>query len=390
MALRAVADVKADFQRRMGRPATVVARAPGRVNIIGEHTDYNEGFVFPMALEQCTWVAAAPRTDGQLRVAAAEVNDEQQWPRGAWSAQGFPGWTNYVAGVETLVGALRPGAPGADVLIASDVPVGSGLSSSAALEVSAALAFAALGGVTLEGQPLADLARRAEHEYAHVPCGIMDQYVSVLARRAHAFLLDCRSRTWEHVPLRLGDAVVLVVNSGVRHALASGEYAVRQKQCQAAVAYFRQYNPAVRALRDVTSADVEAHRQQLEPLVAARARHVTTEDERTQAAAAALRKGDLETLGRLLYASHESLRRDYEVSCPELDLLVDIVRGVPGAYGARMTGGGFGGCIVAIVKQAAVPAVTEAVRARYDAAGHGPSYAIVTQPGPGAALEFRA
>jgi galactokinase len=295
-----------------------------------------------------------------------------------------------VAGVETLIRAATGWADGARLLIRSDVPVGGGLSSSAALEVSAALALARLAGLEIRGTDLADLARRAEHEFARVPCGIMDQYVSVLAKAGHAFLLDCRDRSWEHVPLRLGGAAVLVVNSGVRHALAAGEYAARQRECQQALAFFRQLRPDVRALRDVTPADVRQNETSLGPLLAARARHVTSENERTLAAAAAIRAGNLAELGQLLHASHRSLRDDHQVSCPELDRLVDILSATRSVYGARMTGAGFGGCVVAVVESAAVPAAVAAVRRDYDAAGFGPAEVILSQPGDGASVTCRA
>ncbi|MBK9118266.1 MAG: galactokinase [Phycisphaerales bacterium] len=375
------------FEHHFARPPSVLARAPGRVNLIGEHTDYNEGFVLPMALEQNTWVAVAPRRDDRLRVVAMNMAGAcAEWPRDAWQRETLPTWTAYIAGVAVHLQRRGAVVPGVDVLIASDVPVGGGLSSSAALEVATALALGALAEAIPEGTDLADLARAVEHEFAGVPCGIMDQYVSVLAQADHAFLLDCRSRTWEHIPLRLGSAVVLVINSGVRHSLAAGEYALRQTQCRAAVSYFQRLDPKIRALRDVSVGLVPAHVEALPPEVFRRARHVTTEDVRTQAAARALQAGDLITLGRLMVASHESLRDDYEVSCDELDRLVAIARAVPGVYGARLTGGGFGGCIVVIAEEAALPAIESAVRTQYDAAGFGPAHLTPTRPGPGAAL----
>lgn len=390
MALHATEDVSNEFLRHFRRPAEVVARAPGRVNLIGEHTDYNDGFVLPLALEQNTWVAAAARPDGQLHALAADLPDEQCWPASAWSAETLPVWTSYVAGVAALLSRQAGRPVGADLLIRSAVPVAAGLSSSAALEVATALALATLAGVPLAGPALADLARQAEHEYARVPCGLMDQYASVLARRDHALLLDCRARTWQHVPLRLGDVVVLVVNSGVRHDLAASEYALRQTQCGRAVAWFRQHDPAVQSLRDLDTADLNAKSGGLDPVLLARARHVVTENRRTLDAAAALRTGDVARLGRLLDESHRSLRDDYAVSCRELDRLVDIVGSVPGVYGARMTGAGFGGCIVAIMERAAVPAVQRAVQAEYESTGPGAATVLVTQAGGGAALEFNA
>jgi galactokinase len=394
------ARVGEEFAGRFGRACAVVARAPGRVNLIGEHTDYNEGFVLPMALEQCTWAAAARRDDGRLAVVAADFGDERSWGIGAWSSREHPAWTSYVAGVAELMRRRVPAgggaAPplqkaallGADVLIRSDVPVGAGLSSSAALEAATALALGRLAGSRLSGTELADLCREAEHEFAGVPCGIMDQYVSVLGQEGCALLLDCRSRTWEHVPLKLGDYVVLVVDSGVKHSLAASGYAERRAECQRAVETLRVLGLGCRSLRDVRSEDVRARLKEMDAVLGRRALHVTTENERTTAAAEALRRGDLTEFGRLMDASHRSLRDDYEASCREVDALVETVRSRTGVLGARMTGGGFGGSGVALVRREAVAAVEQAVREKYDGAGFGKSRVMVTQAGGGATVEM--
>lgn len=375
------------FARQFGRACAAVARAPGRVNLIGEHTDYNEGFVLPMALEHSTWVAADRRPDGRVRAVSLQLGADETWPLDHWRSDRQPAWTAYVGGVAALLRRHGARLAGADLLVHSDVPVGGGLSSSAALEVAAALALTALAGIALPPTDLADLCRAAEHEFAGVPCGIMDQYVSVLAQGGRALLLDCRARAWEHIPLRLDDHEVLVVNSGVRHALATGEYARRQADCQRAVAHFRQRRPQVRALRDIEPAELPVLSAGLDPQPAARARHVVTENRRTLDAAAALRGGDLAAVGRLLNESHRSLRDDYEVSCRELDALVAIAQGVPGVLGARMTGGGFGGCIVAIAHQTSVPTLQAAIGAKYDEAGYGKAAMIVARPGAGAASQ---
>jgi len=364
-----------------------VARAPGRVNLIGEHTDYNDGFVLPMALEHCTRVAAATRDDGLLHVIAHDIGRERSWPSEHWNADEQPHWTSYIAGVASLLRQRGAVLTGCDLLVTSDVPLGGGLSSSAALEVAAALALANLAEFQITPVELADLCRAAEHEFAGVPCGIMDQYVSALAQAGCAFLLDCRSHAWEHIPLPLDGHVVLVVNSGVRHKLATGEYAVRQRQCHQAVEFFRRPDPTVRALRDVSVETVLSSAEKMEPKAAARARHVTSENQRTLAAADALRRGDLAELGRLMLESHRSLRDDYEVSCQELDLLVEVVAAVPGVLGARMTGGGFGGCAVAIADNDSVPQVRAAVSEEYDSTGHGPARVLLSRPGPGATIE---
>lgn len=374
------------FKTRFGRVPTVIGRAPGRVNLIGEHTDYNDGFVMPMALEHATWVAAAPRDDGRIRAVSPSLDVEHEWQLDNWSHDTDPDWTSYVAGAAMLLRDTGATLGGCDLLIESSVPVGGGLSSSAAIEVSTLLAMARLAGVSLEGVSLADLARRVEHEFAGVPCGIMDQYVSVLAHEGCALLLDCRSRTWQQIPLTLDGHTIVIVNSGVRHKLASGEYAKRQAQCHDAVRYFQAHRPEVQSLRDVAPEEVEQHAAAMDPLAAARARHVTTENVRTPAAAEALRGGDLAEVGRLMLASHASLRDDYEVSCAELDRLVEIATAVDGVVGARMTGGGFGGCIVAIVREDAVPQVESAICEKYDGAGYGPAEIIRSRPGAGASI----
>lgn len=393
------AEVHSEFEAQFGRPCEALARAPGRVNLIGEHTDYNEGFVLPMALEQCTWVGAARRDDGRLRVVAADLGDKQDWPLGQWNPRAYPAWTSYVAGVVELLLRRLPSEGrraaaggsavqfGADLLIRSDVPAGAGLSSSAALEVATALALGELAGAPPAGTELADLCRKAEHEFAGVPCGIMDQFVCVLGREGFAFLLDCRARTWEHIPLELKNHVVVVVDSGVKHALASGEYALRQRQCREAVEFFRSLDPSCRALRDVRSETVWAHINEMNAAVGRRALHVTTEIERTMAAAAALHRNDLGEVGRLIDASHSSLRDDFEASCREIELLLDIVRGLPGVLGARMTGGGFGGSIVGLIEHDGVPALQAAVCEKFERTGHGPSRLIVARPGGGAKVE---
>jgi galactokinase len=333
-------------------------------------------------------VAAGPRRDGGVRAAAVAFDDTRQWPLAEWRATAQPGWTSYVAGVAALVHDHAANLSGCDLLIDSTVPVGGGLSSSAALEVATAKALLALTGCHLPDVAVADLARSAEHDYAGVPCGIMDQYVSTLARANCAFLLDCRTRTWEHIPLDLGEHVILIVDSGVRHELATGEYAVRHRQCGAAVATLQRHRPGLTALRDADETLIARHADELGTLVAARARHVVGENARTCAAAAALRAGDLVEFGRLMDASHRSLRDDYAVSCPEVDRLVAIVRAVPGVCGARMTGGGFGGCIVALAARSALPQVEAAIANDYNGVGFGPARVILSRPGPGASIEY--
>ncbi|MBW7905821.1 MAG: galactokinase [Phycisphaerae bacterium] len=349
--------LRSAFVARYGRPAARAARAPGRVNLIGEHTDYNDGFVLPIAIEQSLWAVAAPRHDDALRVYSDALRDLQTWTLADGPHADAPRWTRYVHGVATLLRRRMPSLDGADLLITGDLPLGGGLSSSAALEGCTALVLCGLAGCELPLEELAAICRSAEHEFAGVPCGLMDQYASLLSRQGCALLLDCRSRRFEHVPCRLDQHALLVVDSGVRHELASGEYAARRRECGEALKLLRRACPRAAALRDVAPADVarcaadESLRRDAGAMrLLARARHVVTENERTLAAAAALRAEDWPELGRLMSASHASLRDDYQVSCAQLDALVERLERCPGVLGARMTGGGFGGCVVALVE----------------------------------------
>ena len=276
---------------------------------------------------------------------------------------------------------------GFDLLVCSEVPPGGGLSSSAALELATALALTQLANHPLEDRELIDLCRQAEHDFAGVPCGLMDQSVSLLARPDTAFLLDCRTRDHQYIPCDLDRHVFVVIDSGVRHELAGGEYARRQQECRRAVEYFRRLDPEVAALRDVRLDDLRAHLARMDEVTAARARHVVSENARTLAAAAALRAGNLVDLGRLMSESHRSLRDDYQVSCQELDQLVSVVSSVEGVLGARMTGGGFGGCVVALTLDAGIPLIERALVAAYGAGADRPPRLLRTRPGRGASIE---
>jgi galactokinase len=340
--------VSAAHHAQFGRAAEVMARAPGRVNLIGEHVDYHEGHVLPIALSQATYVAVAPRSDRRAVVFSEFMGQLTEWDLDAPDAAALPPWARYIAGVAHLLTRREARLPGFDAYVASDVPVGAGLSSSAALSVAAVLALANLAGEPLESNETIDCARHAENEYAGVPCGIMDQSASLLARAGHALLLDCRTRQVEHVPIDATTVGFVLVDSGIRHDLADGAYGGRVRESQDALAYFRRLDPEIRTLRDVSSATVRAHLQQLEPSTGLRALHVAAECERTIAAADALRSGTPQALGKLVSDSHASLRDNYEVSCREVDRLVTQLSRVPGVLGARLTGGGFGGGVLVI------------------------------------------
>lgn len=377
-----------DFKLRFGRACEVIARAPGRVNLIGDHTDYNNGYVLPIAVERHTRVFAARRDDGLMRAASAACPDPAEWPIDDWSADRMPHWTSYVAGVAHLLRRRGAGLNGCDLLIQSSVPLGGGLSSSAALEVATAKALICLARDALDFNDVADLCREAEHRFAGVPCGIMDQLASLLSKRDTALLLDCRSRHHEHIPLALSEHVILVVDSGVRHALAESAYAQRVRECDEAVAHFQRVQPAVRSLRDVTIETVRAQMLQMPPVIAARAHHVVSENRRVLSAAEALRQGDVEALGPLMEASHRSLRDDYEVSCRELDDIVAAMSAMNGVVGCRMTGAGFGGSVVAIVRRDALELIHMRLKRRAAELGAPEWKTIETRAGDGAAIEF--
>lgn len=352
------------FRMQFGVDPEVVVRAPGRVNLIGEHTDYNEGFVLPAAIDRFVGFAGRRRQDRQVRAHSLDfqqavefsLDDIQRDPEHAWS--------NYLRGVAKFLEADGWRLSGADVVFGGDVPRESGLSSSAAVEVGAAVFWQKLTNLELDTVYLVKLARRAENEFVGVPCGIMDQFISALGRRDHALFLDCRDLTYRHVPLRPGVKIV-VCNSGVKRALAQSEYEVRLKQCRQALAQLGTLGLAVRSLRDVDPVELKAASSVLNELLLRRARHVVTENARVLEAVKVLEEGDLERFGELMNASHASLRDDYEVSSRELDVLVELAWKQPGVLGARMTGAGFGGCTVNLVRENAAEEFVKVVREGY-------------------------
>jgi len=347
-----------------------VFSAPGRVNLIGEHTDYNDGFVLPIAIERRTFVAGAPRPDSRVIVRSLTLEQTVEFDLHQPGPTRRGSWLDYVEGTGRAL--LDRGFPlsGANLLIDSDLPAGAGLSASAALELSVGYTLAALGGTPDPDRlQLALAGQNAEHAYVGTRCGIMDQYICALASPDHALQIDCRSLEYEAIPLRLASACVLICDTQVKHELASSAYNERRQQCEDGVREIARRHPTVRALRDVSVAEFEALAPRLPELLARRCRHVVNENARTLAAARALEAGKLGHLGSLMSASHTSLRDDYEVSCIELDEAVAAVAGEPGVYGSRMTGGGFGGCTVSVLEREVVPqamrAISERLRAKF-------------------------
>ena len=323
-------------------------RAPGRVNLIGEHTDYNDGFVMPAAINFDCWVAVSPRPDTKLIVRSDDFDQTCQVDLSENTLRPSKTWSDYVVGVAVHLRKAGYQLTGANALIHGEVPIGAGLSSSAAIEVASAYAFLDIADCRIDRVQLAKLCQRAENEFVGARCGIMDQFVSLHGRVGHALLLDCRSLEYELVPLP--DSVKLVIcNTMVKHELASGEYNRRRAEGEEAVRRLSAVIPGIRALRDVNLAQLEQHRTLLPETIWLRAYHVVSENARVLRAVAALRAGNIKEFGRAMAESHESLRDFYQVSCSELDIMVQIANQQRGTYGARMTGGGFGGCTVNLV-----------------------------------------
>ena len=371
--------VKEVFQQRFSEAAHFVVRAPGRVNLIGEHTDYNDGFVLPMAIDRAMWMALRPRADRQVSVYSLDMEETAVFSLDNLTHSNS-GWGEYLKGVAWALQAAGYTLRGWEGVMAGDVPIGSGLSSSAALEMATTQAFAAVSGWAWEAATMAKLGQKTENEWMGVNSGIMDQMISAAGKAGYALLIDCRSLTTELVPLPLETAVV-ILDTMTRRGLVDSAYNERRSQCEAAARFF-----GVTALRDVTLADFEAQVERLDPIAYQRGKHVISENERTLAAAAAMRAGDAVTLGRLMNASHESLRDDFEVSSLELDSMVKIARSQPGCYGARMTGAGFGGCAVALVAAERAAGFATAVSAHYETITGWPPSIYISQPTDGAAI----
>jgi galactokinase len=372
------------FSQKYGRPPRWIAAAPGRVNVIGEHTDYNDGFVLPMAIERYTVMAADSSSSASCSFLDAQFKETASIDVSGPLTKGQPKWSNYIRGV--MAGFQQRGAkiPALDVAFLSTVPLGGGLSSSAALEVCTATLLEAVTGIQLDPVEKALLCQKAEHEFAGVPCGIMDQFISVMGRENHLLLLDCRSRQTELVPMNDPSVALIIVNTNVKHELAGGEYAKRRAQCEAAAKIL-----GVPSLRDATPEALKEAQGKMDSVVYRRARHVIGEIERTVHAAEGVRASNWPTVGQLMYASHRSLRDDYEVSCAELDVVVEIGEGIDiqgGVYGCRMTGGGFGGCAVALVKADAVAAISKNISTDYLAKTGSAATIFSSRPAAGATI----
>jgi len=359
------------FVRQFGASPQIY-QAPGRVNLIGEHTDYNDGFVMPAAIGFRTRVAVSSRADRKLIIRSENYSDQVEFDLDHLPAKRANHWSDYAIGVVAMLLQSGKKLNGMNLLVEGDVPQGAGLSSSASIEV--AVGYALMNFVdgedassTIDLTQLALLCQRAENEFVGARCGIMDQFVASHGKRGHALMLDCRSLEYTLSPLP-EDARLAICNTMVKHSIAKGEYNQRRSECETAVRILAQRLPNVRSLRDITWADIEACGDELPEVVSRRCRHVVTENGRALQAAAALQSGDLAAFGQLMLASHRSLREDFEVSCPELDLMVELAESLDGVYGARMTGGGFGGCAIALVQACHIDAFQQTVGESYERA----------------------
>jgi galactokinase len=356
-------EIVTGFRKHFGEDPRAY-RAPGRVNLIGEHTDYNDGFVLPVAINLSCWVAASKRSDRKIVIFGENFQERVEVELDTIASWPGKGWARYPVGVAWSLAEAGHQLDGCNLYIAGDVPLGSGLSSSAAIEVATAIALADSSNLQVDRRAMALLCQRAENEYVCARCGIMDQFIACHGRTGHAVLLDCRTLETRAIPLP-SDVALVVCNTMVKHEIATNEYNHRRAECEEGVRMLRAKLPAITALRDVSVAQLGAHRNLLPETVYRRCRHVVTENERTKKAADAFEKGDLQTISKLMADSHTSLRDDYEVSCRELDLMVEIARAQTGVLGARMTGGGFGGCTINLVQRRSVETFTAAVEREY-------------------------
>lgn len=351
------------FEKFSAQPE--IFRSPGRINILGEHTDYNEGFVLPAAIDKNIYVAISKRADSEVHLFACDFNElfitdinkikpaDKQWP-------------NYIVGVVDQLQKNGYHIGGFNLVIDGDIPIGAGLSSSAAVECASLFALNAIFNLGLTKLQMAPLAQKAEHVYAGVHCGIMDQFASLFGKKEHAIKLDCRSMQYEYIPANMGNYKIILFNSNVKHNLASSEYNTRRKQCEEGVAIISQNNPSVKSLRDVDMNMLNKHAALMDPVVFKRCKYVVQENERLLGACEDLKLSDLQALGIKMYETHEGLRKDYEVSCKELDFLVNYVKAIPSVAGARMVGGGFGGCTINLIHKEAVDKIISDISAAYE------------------------
>ncbi len=380
-------ELKQRFEKRFGNQARIF-RAPGRVNLIGEHTDYNDGFVMPAAVAFSTYVAIGARPDRKLLIHSEEFPGNFEFHLDHLPRQRTGAWCDYVLGVATTLQEAGHQLQGANLFVHGEVPIAAGLSSSAALEVASALALVSINATQMPLLHVAQLCRQAENTFVGARVGIMDQFVSCMGKAGHALLLDCRSLEFQLVPIPNGISLV-VCNTMTKHDLATGAYNARREECEEGVRYFQRWNPKIRALRDVSLELLEQHAPDLPATIRRRCTHVVRENQRTLDAAQSLKEGNLDRVKTLMRESHDSLRDLYEVSCRELDIMVEAANGLPGFCGGRMTGGGFGGCTVNLVHKEDAPAFAQQIAERYrQKSGINPQvYLCTAEDGAGELIE---
>ncbi|MCX8052416.1 MAG: galactokinase [Armatimonadetes bacterium] len=373
------ARLKDDFRKIFGTNPSVVVKAPGRVELLGNHTDYNEGFVLPAAINVDVMAAGELRDDEIIAVYSANFDTKVEFPLSNVEYDTVNKWSNYPRGVIQALQDTGARLQGANIAIHGNVPIGSGLSSSAAIEMAIGFLMQTLLGFEMSGKDMALIGQRAENKFVGVNTGIMDQFVSRLGKKDHALFLDCRTLEYEHLPLNTSEVKIVVCDTMKRRGLVDSEYDLRRSQCEEASRLLGQWIPNVHALRDVSAAAFEAHKDKLPEVIRKRAEHVIYENERVLKSREVLRANDYEAFGRLFDESHNSSRDLYEVSCEELDKMVEICRKSPGAMGARLTGAGFGGCTISLVKNDFVEAFQKAVKTDYEKnTGVSPSIYVCT------------
>ncbi len=341
-------DIHRQFQQYFGKEYQLTA-APGRVNLIGEHTDYNQGFVLPAAIDRNIWLAMAPNTENRLTVRALEYNENYSFSLD--DMHPVKGWPTYLLGMIYMIMPEHRLPLGMDVVVSGNVPVGAGMSSSAALCSAFGLALNEYFHLGLSRLELALAGQKTENQFANLQCGIMDQFASLHGKAGHLIKLDCRNMEYEYIPFDFPDIRIILVNSMVSHSLASSEYNLRRQQCDAGVAVLRNYDSNIHSLRDVGTDLLESHRKELDDVVYKRCHFIIGENQRLLAGCDFLKRNDLNAFGQLMYASHEGLSKEYAVSCPESDFLVSTIKEMKGVKGARQMGGGFGGCIITLVEK---------------------------------------
>ena len=367
--MNSIDHIQNQFAKIFGNcPADLVVRSPGRVNIIGEHTDYNEGFVLPAAIDNAAYMAVSLRDDNEIHLLAHDLNETFSINIDELKPVSDISWPNYILG--PVAQFIKKNIPlkGFNAFLTSDVPIGAGLASSAAVECATVFALNQLSQTDFDRISMVKMAQRAEHEYAGVKCGIMDQFASMMGKKDHLIKLDCRSLEYEYVPFKLEKIRVLLLNTNVKHSLASSEYNIRRDECRQAIEWIKEHEPNVSSLRDVTTEMLDKYVLPQDELIDMRSRFVVQEIQRLLSGCQDLKKGDIKALGKKMFATHEGLRKMYSVSCDELDWLVDFVKGNDAVLGARMMGGGFGGCTINLVKEGEIDKLIDQIKPAYEKA----------------------